>query len=347
MLTKQPPAAAFATLLGAALAIGCQPQRVDRAVRDNIDVKRTDAGAARGGSGGSAADAPSAGSGSEPTPEPPNPDAGAAAGARGGGPGSGTGGQGGGADAAEPGAPGRSDAAGDARIDTRPENPVADAAPESARDDSGGDGAPGADDLVTHLLAMTPQICATKVAGDFTLDDPGVMPGGTAAICGLKGAYYWVADLNIDCDGRDAAGAAAKCPVGHATDTFTHNGSNQPLAASVTPYVVVPASAANADLPAVDLKPGTIIAVINHQTRQIVFAVFGDTETNNRIGAASYACAEQLGIDPNPMTGGQKGNTVTYVAFTDPTAVPRNIENQTETRQLGEMLAAKIIADNK
>jgi hypothetical protein len=38
---------------------------------------------------------------------------------------------------------------------------------------------------------------------------------------------------------------------------------------------------------------------------------------------------------------------VTYVAFTDSSAVPRDLESQTEARQLGRTLAAKLIADNK
>jgi hypothetical protein len=201
------------------------------------------------------------------------------------------------------------------------------------------------DRLINELLALTPATCAMKAAGDFDFDDPGVAGAGKAGICGIKGAFYWVADLNIDCDGRNPAGS--KCTGTHGTDTFVHNKDNQALAPAVTPFVVLPTSMANPDLPAVALKPGAVVAVINHQTRKIVFAVFGDTETDNRIGAASYACAEQLGIDPNPTTGGQKGRTVTYVAFTDASAVPKDIESQAEARMLGQTLAAKLIADNK
>jgi hypothetical protein len=347
MFTKIRSAACLFALLAGPSGLACQPQGIDRTVRGNIDVGRRDGSAgAGGGSGGSAGlgDAstedpatpdmapvipPPTGTGGAPAVDasvvpPPRPDAGA----------DGGGGQGtpdavaNHNDAAP--ADARPDlASGDGRVDAPP-----DTAPVSATDK-----------LINDLLALTPATCAMKAAGDFDFDQPGSAGAGKAAICGIKGAFYWVADLNIDCDGRNPAGS--KCTGEHGTDTFTRNKDNQALSPTATPFVVVPTSAANPDLPAVALKPGAIVAVINHQTRKIVFAVFGDTETDNRIGAASYACAEQLGIDPNPVTGGQKGGTVTYVAFTDATAVPKDVESQTEARTLGQTLAAKLLVDNK
>jgi hypothetical protein len=44
------------------------------------------------------------------------------------------------------------------------------------------------------------------------------------------------------------------------------------------------------------------------------------------------------------MGGVDKG--VTYIAFVGANTAPADIENQTETGQLGEQLVAKLLADN-
>jgi len=74
--------------------------------------------------------------------------------------------------------------------------------------------------------------------------------------------------------------------------------------------------------------------------------VFGDTGPTNIIGEASYACAKNLGIDPDPATGGSEG-PVTYIAFVGQGTAPADIENQTETKTLGEKLALALVANNK
>ena len=79
------------------------------------------------------------------------------------------------------------------------------------------------------------------------------------------------------------------------------------LAASVTPYVVIPT-----DFRPTGLAGGGVVAVIYGGKLQ--YAVFGDTGPDNIIGEASYACAAALGIDPDPGTGGTDG-PVTYIAF--------------------------------
>jgi len=196
---------------------------------------------------------------------------------------------------------------------------------------------------VTALLAITPQNCAMKVTPtevplSTPVNDAGT--GETAPLCGLNGAVYWVADMDISCDGRNTAGTRCAA-ITHDLDTFAHNAAGAALAAAVTPYVVVPAG-----LTLGTLRSGAVIAVINQITRQMTFAVLGDISSTS-IGAASAACAQKVGVNPDPVTGGQKGKTVVYIAFTGANSVPADIENQVQTAQLGQTLAARLITANR
>jgi hypothetical protein len=187
---------------------------------------------------------------------------------------------------------------------------------------------------------MTPEACKTKLSGDYNLDSDSQDPdkGVKAAICGLSGAVYWVADMDIDCDGRPTTG---KCPgpdMSYQPDTALH-GRNGALAAAVTPYVVIPNN-----FSAPGLNPGTVVAVIYGAKLQ--FAVFGDTGPATIIGEASYATAEKLGIPPSPLDGGVLGRTVTYIAFTGTGTVPGDVEDQAATKTLGDQLVTKLIANN-
>jgi hypothetical protein len=160
-------------------------------------------------------------------------------------------------------------------------------------------------------------------------------------ICALKGAVYFNSDMDIDCDGR---ATPPKCPgadPSYQPDTAFHNASNQPLAAAITPYVVIPNDFM---YPGLDTtNGGNVVAVIyNHQ---LEYAVFGDTGPTNLIGEASYACAAGLGINPDPASGGVD-HGVTYIVFVGPSTAPQDIESRPETQQLGAQLAAQLIANN-
>jgi hypothetical protein len=214
---------------------------------------------------------------------------------------------------------------------------------DAGRDASTGSGGTGgstpadAGSLVDQLLART-KACANVVSShDYALDN-----GQRVNICGMNGAVYWTADMDIDCDGRDVGDG--KCPGNdccYQPDTAFHNNSNQPLAASVTPYVVIPNDFHFAGLDTTN--GGNVIAVIYN--RQLLFAVFGDTGPADIIGEASYATAAKLGINPDPGNGGV-GSGVTYIAFVGTGTRPSDIENQTETATLGQQLAQKLIQNN-
>jgi hypothetical protein len=204
-----------------------------------------------------------------------------------------------------------------------------DAVPGDGAAPDASSGAPTA----AQLLALTGH--CTNVVSDhpYATDDGAV---ANIDICGLPGAVFWTADMDIDCDGRNVGDG--KCPGDDCcyqpATAFTTK-AGRALAASVTPYVVIPT-----DFRPDGLAGGAVVAVIAGGNVQ--YAVFGDTGPDNIIGEASYACAAALGINPDPGKGGTDG-PVTYIAFLGSDAIPADIEDQAATRQLGESLAATLV----
>jgi len=185
------------------------------------------------------------------------------------------------------------------------------------------------------LLALTNN-CNVVSSHTYALDD-----GTKTNICSLNGAIFWKADMDIDCDGKMTAQCNSTTDCCYQPDTAFHNNAGQPLTASVTPYVVIPNDFHYSGLDTTN--GGNVTAVIYNG--QIQYAVFGDTGPTDIIGEASYACAQKLGINPDPRNGGT-GAGVTYITFVGSGTRPSDIENQTETASLGDMLANKLLADN-
>ena len=226
-------------------------------------------------------------------------------------------------------------------------SPAGSGGPDAATDATAdvanaGSGGVSGESIVDGLFALT-RTCKTPVSHAYAFDsDPGDPDAGkTATICELDGAVFWVADMDVDCDGNATPGKCdADNDLSYFPDTAVH-GNNGPLTAAVTPYIVIPG-----DFSHTGLSDGTVAAVI-YQGR-LTYAVFGDVGPTDIIGEASYACAERLGINPSAKTGGVQGATVTYVVFTKSTdSVPRDVEDQAETRTLGESLARELLDKNK
>jgi hypothetical protein len=224
--------------------------------------------------------------------------------------------------------------AGDTGDAALPEGGVGPADAASGADAAGDAG--GAAPTAAELLAFTSHCTSVVSDHPYATDDGAV---ANIDICGLPGAVFWTADMDVDCDGRNVGDG--KCPGDDccyqpATAFTTKSGSY--LAASVTPYVVIPT-----DFRPNGLAGGAVVAVI--AGGKVQYAVFGDTGPDNIIGEASYACAAALGIDPDPGTGGTAG-PVTYIAFLGSNAVPGDIEDQAATRRLGETLAAALVRNH-
>jgi hypothetical protein len=159
-------------------------------------------------------------------------------------------------------------------------------------------------------------------------------------VCAKNGAVFWQADMDIDCDGQptDRCNAATDPWFQDAT-TFQQSDGAQ-LNAETLPYIVVPESGIW-DYGSSRITGGTVAAVIYEG--RVQYAVVGDTGPTGIIGEASYATAEALGINPDPMGGGVESG-VTYILFENSLVSP--IESHDGAVTLGEALARDFLQNN-
>jgi hypothetical protein len=205
---------------------------------------------------------------------------------------------------------------------------------------SGGNGA--GPPTAAELLALLSQ-CQELTTGRYKTDDD---PGSPANIpvCGLNGAIFWQADMDVDCDGKQSAACNLNTDPDFQDQTAVTDSHGDPLDAASLPYVVVPSpSMSRFDYHTVGLHGGAVIAVIYQG--KVEYGVFGDTGPTNIIGEASYAMAASLGIDPDPSTGGTDSG-VSYIAFTGTGAVAAPVEDHAAAVTLGEQLAEALLANN-
>ena len=192
-----------------------------------------------------------------------------------------------------------------------------------------------------QLLALTAD-CLMISNGGYQSDDDDGAPADIP-VCGLAGAVFWTADMDIDCDGKMSAQCNPQTDGAYQDQTSAEDSQGDPLDAASLPYVVVPLPSARFDYTQGGLALGSVIAVIYQG--QVRYGVFGDEGPENIIGEASYAMAASLGIDPDPAVGGSDG-PVTYIAFTGPAAVVRTMEDHDEAVQIGEARAAELLQNN-
>jgi hypothetical protein len=193
-------------------------------------------------------------------------------------------------------------------------------------------GAPGAEQILAALTG-----CDQVSSGLYAVDDgePETVP-----VCGLAGAVFWKSDLDVDCDGLETDACNLGTDPAFQADTSAHDSNDQPLDAAALPYVVVPVPSDRWAPSDSDLHIGAVVAVV-HADR-VEYAVWGDSGPAGIIGEASYAAAADLGIDPDPSTGGTD-DEVAYVAFTGEGAVVDPIEDHAAAQALGQELAAALI----
>ncbi len=198
--------------------------------------------------------------------------------------------------------------------------------------------ATGGDVTATELLALTANCAQLSGTTKFAKDSGG---SSTVPVCGLKGAVYWNADMDVDCDGGQ--GAACKADPDYQSDTSAVDSKGKALDASTLPYVVVPQSSNGFNYTAQGLKLGSVVAVI--YKNKVVYGILGDTGPHGVIGEASYAMAVALGIPPSPVSGGVDSG-VTYIAFTGSSAVVTKKEDNAEAVKLGQAAAAQLVENN-
>ena len=204
----------------------------------------------------------------------------------------------------------------------------------------GGDAARLAPDaagsLVERLLALTASCTAASTSKLAT--DEGEK--GTVDICKLKGAFFWKADMDIDCDGQETAECNKTADPWFQNQTAFPQSNGKPLIASVLPYIVLPLADSRFSYKTAGILPGAL-AIVIYQGK-LNYGVFGDLCAKGMIGEASYAMAASLGIDPDPATGGADSG-VTYFVFTGAGAVVKPIEDHQAAVKLGQSLVQQLL----
>lgn len=180
--------------------------------------------------------------------------------------------------------------------------------------------------------------CKHISRGTYRTDDgaPANVP-----VCGKRGAVFWKADMDIDCDGRPSKACNRRTdPLFQDTTAFQESNGRQ-LSAEELPYVVVPGPSHRWNHAAHGITGGSVAAVIHRN--KVLYAVVGDTGPTGLIGEASYATAKALGINPDPRSGGT-GAGVTYIVFDGPRASP--IESHRAAVARGDALARQFLRQN-
>jgi len=209
--------------------------------------------------------------------------------------------------------------------------------PDDAATDVATDAATDAVDPLAALQALTAH-CNQVSNGLFALNG-GDTP--TVPICGLGGAVFWRADMDVDCDGTQTTQCNASTDPDYQNQTAAVDSQGNPLDAANLPYVVIPGKSSKFDYAAAGLKMGSVVLVL--YKNQIVWAVLGDVGPSGDIGEASYATAAALGVNPDPKVGGIDGPDVLYVAFTGASGVVSPIEDHAKAVSVGEARLTQLL----
>ncbi|MFJ1747646.1 glycoside hydrolase family 75 protein [Streptomyces sp. NPDC088116] len=180
--------------------------------------------------------------------------------------------------------------------------------------------------------------CEQISKGGYRADDdsPASIP-----VCDAKGAVFWKADLDIDCDGQVTARCNSRSdPFFQPTTAYTRS-DGHPLNAEELPYIVVPTPSRIWNYRSSGIRGGSVAAVIHGD--RVQYAVVGDTGPPGIIGEASYAAARGLGILTDPAGGGASSG-VTYVLFKNSRISP--IEDRRSTARVGTELAKRFLEEN-
>jgi len=187
-----------------------------------------------------------------------------------------------------------------------------------------------------QLLAKTTS-CTVASKGKYKTDDD--VSSSTINICKSGTAYFWKADMDVDCDGVASSVCNSSTDPWYQGQTSFETSKGKSFTASSTHYYVIPLPSSRFSYSSAGIKPGTVAAVIYQN--KIVYAVFADEGPSNIIGEASYATARDLGIDPDPENGGTDSG-VTYIVFKG--NVPNPVENNATITAKGQAAAAAWLA---
>jgi hypothetical protein len=177
--------------------------------------------------------------------------------------------------------------------------------------------------------------CSVVSHGKYATDDG---ESSTVNICKQGSAFFWKADMDIDCDGVRTSNCNENTDPWYQDQTSFETSQGRPFQADSTHYFVIPLPSSRFSYSGNGITPGSVAAIIYNN--KVVYAVFADEGPNNIIGEASYATARALGIDSNPETGGVDSG-VTYIVF--PGKVPSPIESNSAIDSSGAAAATAFV----
>ncbi|MFJ9820706.1 glycoside hydrolase family 75 protein [Streptomyces sp. NPDC101151] len=201
---------------------------------------------------------------------------------------------------------------------------------------------PPREDVVARKGAVTAADLLDRVRRCTQVSRGRYRPDGdaraTVPVCGTRGAVFWKADLDVDCDGRPTARCNRRTDPYFSAATAFQQSDGRHLNAASLPYIVIPAPSGIWNPWAQGIRGGAVAAVIYRG--RVRYAVVGDTGPRDLIGEASYATAHALGIHADPRHGGAPSG-VTYIVFKNSRVTP--IEDRREATAVGERLARKFL----
>jgi hypothetical protein len=195
-----------------------------------------------------------------------------------------------------------------------------------------------AEPTASELTLLTQACKPLSGVGKFSSDE-----GRPSQIqmCQLKGAIWFKADMDIDCDGGTTQ--ICKNDASYQPDTSCTTSIGKPMDASNLPFIVLPQSSNGWKESNYGIRCGTVGAVISNG--KLEYAVLGDRGPKGVIGEASHAIAKRLGINADPNTGGISAG-VTYIIFTESSGVVQPIEDTNKAIELGKRLGTTLIDQN-
>jgi len=163
-------------------------------------------------------------------------------------------------------------------------------------------------------------------------------------VCGLEGAVHWTADFDVDCDGLVTDECNEETDPWFQPMTALTDSNGNYIDASIVPYLVVPSPSSRFNYANHGVRLGAAGAIVYNG--RVEYVVFADTGPEEIIGEGSYAAAVNLGIDPDPETGGS-GGPVTFIVFSGEEAVIDVPESHAQAQELGERLANRLLGWNQ
>ena len=174
-----------------------------------------------------------------------------------------------------------------------------------------------------QLLAKVSS-CSVVSHGKYATDDG---ESSTVNVCKKGSAFFWKADMDIDCDGVRTSKCNEDTDPWYQDQTSFETSAGRSFQADKTHYFVIPLPSSRFNYQSSGISPGSVAAVVYNG--KVAYAVFADEGPDDIIGEASYATAVALGINPDPGHGGVSSG-VTYIVFSGqaPDLVQTNAINQ-------------------